>query len=160
MNIQSGLIANRTEANQMAICIEILKTYNCRASEVLKAEWKNFDQDSFLVLIGSKKSSNIIVRDRYILSLISALPKINDQFIFPTISYSKLYHHCKTYYSHLFTKFKKRKYFKVTHGFRYSAVSRFDNETIIRDILHHRSTKSGKFYKIKTGGSDVLSKKS
>jgi len=135
------------KTSQMAICIEILKTYNCRASEVLSATWKNFIPGSMLVLIASKQSCNVIVRDRFILSLIEDLPRLDRDLIFPSVSYNKLYHHCKVYYSHLFTKFKKRKNLKVTHGFRYLNVSQFGTEEVIRDILHHRSIKSGKYYK-------------
>jgi len=136
------------EISEMAICIEVLKVENCRASEILSATWNNFYPDQFLILEARKNSSNVIVRDRFILSLISQLPRTHATKIFPNITYSKLYHHCKTYYSHLFTKFKKRKNFKVTHGFRYSAVEQVANETKIRDILHHRSIKSGKYYKL------------
>ena len=142
-------IPEKHKNSQMAIVVEILKTYNCRASEVLQASWENFIPGSMLVLLASKQSCNVIVRDRFILSLISALPRIDNKKIFPSVSYNKLYHHCKVYYSHLFIKFKKRKNLKVTHGFRYLNVSQFGTEEIIRDILHHRSIKSGKFYKPK-----------
>ena len=128
--------------------IEILKCYNCRAKEVLDAEYSKFFPDKFLILSGKKKSSNIIIRDRFILSKINQLPKIDDVKIFPSVSYNILYRHCKKYYSHLFKKFKGKKYFKVTHGFRYLNVSAIDIETEIRDILHHRSVKSGKYYKV------------
>ena len=133
--------------SQMAICVEILKTYNCRANEVINANWKNFKPELMLVLESSKQSCNVVVRDRFILNLIDDLPRLDKNLIFPSVSYSKLYHHCKVYYSHLFVKFKKRKNLKVTHGFRYLNVSQFGTEEIIRDILHHRSIKSGKFYK-------------
>jgi len=133
--------------SQLSIVIEILKTYNCRSNEVLNAKWNNYFPNQFLILDGSKKSSNVIIRDRFILSLIDNLPHFDSVLIFPSVSYNILYHHVKAYYSHLFVKFKKRKYFRVTHGFRYSAVSKLDNEEKIRDILHHRSVKSGKFYK-------------
>ena len=135
----------------MAIAIEILKSYNCRASEVLSAKWKNYKPGLLLVLEASKQSCNVIVRDRFILSLIDNLPHLDTVYIFPSINYNKLYHHCKVYYSHLFVKFKKRKNLKVTHGFRYLNVSQFGTEEIIRDILHHRSIKSGKFYKLQKG---------
>ena len=140
-------IPEKHKNSQMAICIEILKTYNCRANEVLKAKWKNFVPELMLVLESSKQSCNVIVRDRFILSLIGELPRIDQDLIFPSVNYNKLYHHCKVYYSHLFLKFKKRKNLKVTHGFRYLNVSQFGTEEIIRDILHHRSIKSGKYYK-------------
>lgn len=140
--------------SQLSVIIEILKTYNCRASEVLSAEWNNFYPGSMLILKASKQSSNVVIRDRFILNLISELPKIHSKLIFPSVSYSALYHHIKRYYSHLFIKFKGKKNHKVTHGFRYAKVAPIDNELFIRDILNHRSIKSGKFYK-KTGGSNV-----
>ena len=133
--------------SQLAIAVEILKTYNCRASEVLEAKWSDFNPALYLILEGKKGSSNVIIRDRFILQLISELPRLHSSLIFPSLNYYHLYHHCKKYYSHLFKKFKKRSNFKVTHGFRYTAVEQLANETKIRDILHHRSTKSGKFYK-------------
>ena len=147
MNIIRSLYINSGTISQLATVIEILKCYNCRASEVLSATWLDYFPDQFLILVGKKKSANVIIRDRFILSLIAKLPHIDSVFIFPSVSYNILYHHCKTYYSHLFIKFKKRKYFKVTHGWRYSAVSKLDNEEKIRDILHHRTISSGKYYK-------------
>lgn len=143
----SAIISTEKSLSQMAIVIEILKTYNCRASEVLSASWSNYFPGKFLILDGKKKSSNVIIRDRFILSQIDNLTRIDSSKIFPSVTYNNLYHHCKVYYSHLFKKFKKRKYFKVTHGFRYSNVEHLANDEKIRDILHHRSTKSGKFYK-------------
>lgn len=140
-------IPEKDKNTQLAIAIEILKCYNCRASEVLNAKWKLFNPDQMLVLEASKQSCNVIVRDRYLLSLIDNLPRIDTMFIFPSVTYGILYRHCKQYYSHLFKKFKKNKYYKVTHGFRYLNVSQFGTEEIIRDILHHRSIKSGKYYK-------------
>lgn len=137
------------EISQLAICIEILKTENCRASEILSAKWADFYPGQFLILVGKKHSSNIIIRDRFILSLIASLPVLDEEIIFPSINYYHLYHHVKNHYSHLFIKFRKKKNLKVTHGFRYSAVEQVANETKIRDILHHRSISSGKFYKLK-----------
>lgn len=153
MNVIDSINSDKLLPTQMAICIEILKSYNCRASEVLSAEWQYFDKSKFLVLIGKKNSSNIIIRDRFILDSIARLPRLHATLIFPSVNYNKLYQHVKVYYSHLFSKFKKRKNYKVTHGFRYANVEQFANESIIRDILHHRSTKSGKFYKLSKGVS-------
>jgi integrase len=149
LNIFDKLHRVALQPSQLAIAIEILKTYNCRANEVLKASWTDFYKDSMLILPGSKKSANVIIRDRFILSLIDRLPRLDDKKIFPSLNYYHLYHHCKIYYSHLFVKFKKRHNYKVTHGFRYRAVELVANEEKIRDILHHRSIKSGKFYKLK-----------
>lgn len=133
--------------DQLSIAIEILRTYNCRSVEVLTATWSNYTPGKFLILDGAKNSSNIIVRDRFILQLIDELPRLDVKYIFCSLDYYRLYHHCKKYYSHLFTKFRGKKNFKVTHGFRYCAVEQVANEKKIRDILHHRSIKSGKYYK-------------
>lgn len=133
--------------NQLSIAVEILKTYNCRAIEVLNASWSDYHPGRFLVLNGAKNSSNVIIRDRFILEMLDQLIKLDEEKIFPSINYYHLYRHCKQHYSHLFRKFKKKKNFKVTHGFRYDAVNGVANEEKIRDILHHRSIKSGKFYK-------------
>jgi hypothetical protein len=147
-SILSQLPYSSLQPTQLALAIEILKTYNCRAHEVLSAQWPDFFPDKFLILKGCKKSSNIIIRDRFILSLVASLPRLHSTLIFPSINYYHLYRHCKKYYSHLGVKFKKRKNYKVTHMFRYENVSQIGNDEKIRDILHHRSTKSGKFYKL------------
>lgn len=135
--------------NQLSIVIQILSLYNCRSSEVLNAKWINFYPGKYLILEGAKKSCNVIIRDRIILTLIAELPRFHKTKIFNQITYNKLYHHIKAYYSHLFVKFRTKKYYKVTHGFRYSSVETIDNDEKIRDILHHRSVKSGKYYKSK-----------
>jgi len=147
MNAVTLLNERRQHLSQLAICIEILKVYNCRAGEVLSAEWAKYHKDQFLILSAEKKSSNVIIRDRFILQQINQLPVLHKTKIFPSVNYGILYRHCKKYYSHLFVKFKGRSRFKVTHGFRYCAVTSIDIETEIRDILHHRSIKSGKYYK-------------
>jgi len=148
-SILTSLNSKPFEISQLAVAIEILKTENCRASEVLNARWRDFYPNRMLILTGVKKSSNIIVRDRFILDLIAHLAKLDEEKIFPSLNYYHLYRHCKQFYSHLFVKFKKRKNYKVTHGFRYRAVEAVVNEEKIRDILHHRSIKSGKYYKLK-----------
>lgn len=139
------------QPSQLSIAVEILKLYNCRAAEVLSAKWEDFIPDYRLILEGKKRSANIIIHDRIILTAIARLPKVHSTKIFPSINYYHLYHHIKNNYSHLFLKWKKRKYNKVTHGFRYRAVERVANDEKIQDILHHRSKKSGKFYKLKEG---------
>jgi integrase len=149
LNIMNLNDIKHFQISQLAVAIEILKCYNCRASEILSAEWKDFHTGRFLILTGSKHSSNVIIRDRFILSLVDGLPRIHSTKIFPSINYYHLYHHVKKYYSHLFVKFKKGKNLKVTHGFRYRAILNVATDEKIRDILHHRSIKSGKFYKLK-----------
>jgi len=149
LSVIDQLTIHPLQINQLAIAIEILKTYNCRAQEVLNARWRDFYPNQMLILTGVKKSSNVVIRDRFILQMISQLPILDEEKIFPALNYYHLYRHCKQYYSHLFIKFKKRHNFKVTHGFRYRAVEQVANEEKIRDILHHRSINSGKYYKLK-----------
>lgn len=147
-NIFDSIKLEEKNPVQMYIVLAILESYNCRASEILSATWNDFFKNQFLILRGKKHSSNVIIRDKLILNSIHNLDRLHSTLIFPSVSYYKLYRFVKANYSHLFEKFKKRKNFKVTHGFRYKNVSQFDNPEIIRDILHHRSTKSGKYYKI------------
>lgn len=135
--------------DQLSICIAILSQYNCRSAEVLSAKWNDFKPGKYLILEGCKGSSNVIIRDKTILESISRLRVLNKTMIFPSVNYYHLYRYCKKYFARNFRKFKKRKYEKVTHGFRYEIVSELDNEKKIRDILHHRSVKSGKYYKTK-----------
>lgn len=134
---------------QLEIAVEILRRTNCRASEVLDSKWIDFVPNQFLLISGKKKSCNIILHDRILLNAISQLPRLDEEKIFPSLNYYHLYRYCKSHDSHLFVKFKKRKYYKVTHAYRYRAVELFANDEKIRDILHHRSIKSGKFYKLK-----------
>lgn len=135
--------------NQLSIAVEILKLYNCRASEVLSAKWSDFIPDYRLILEGKKRSANIVIHDRIILASIERLPKLDEEKIFPSLNYYHLYRYCKVHLSHQFVKFKKKKNYKVTHGFRYRAVEQVANDGKIQDILHHRSAKSGKYYKQK-----------
>jgi hypothetical protein len=79
--------------------------------------------------------------------MIDQLPKLDEKKIFPSLNYYHLYRHCRKFYGHMFLKFRGKKNLKITHGFRYDAVTEVANEEKIRDILHHRSIKSGKFYK-------------
>jgi integrase len=151
-SIVEELRNRRVTPGQMQIAVSILQIENCRAREVLNAEWKNFYPDQFLILKGCKGSNNIIVRDRSILKEIGLLPRLDKIFIFNQINYFKLYHYCKQNFSHLFVRFKGKHNLKVTHGFRYAAVEQIGNEFFIRDVLFHRSVKSGRFYKTKSKG--------
>jgi len=139
--------------SQLELATQIILLTNCRASEVLSAHWSDFVPERLLLLPAKKKSSNVILHDRELLRAINKLPRLHNELIFPSINYYHLYHHFKKNYSHLFKKFKGKKNFKVTHGQRYANVEQFANEEKIRDILHHRSTKSGKYYKLKKGVS-------
>jgi hypothetical protein len=59
----------------------------------------------------------------------------------------------------MFVKYRKKSNYKVTHGFRYCAIEQVANDENIRDILHHRSIKSGKFYKQSEGEHNETRKK-
>lgn len=144
---------DQLQMNHLELITRILEQYNCRSNEVLSAKWKNFYPDKFLILESSKKSANVIVRDKQILSALSSLHHYDNKFIFPFVSYYQLYRYIKKNYSHLINSLKKRQNQKVTHAFRYESVKNIDNDEKIRDILHHRSIKSGKYYKNFKGDS-------
>ena len=139
----------KPEPDLLKLITSILSIYNCRISEILSASWSNFYPERFLILKGAKKSQNIIVTDRIILNSIANLPKTHQVLIFPYISYYQVYHYIKSRYGHLFAKIKHRKNLKITHAFRYLNLESIDNDNFIKDILHHNSLKSGKFYKNK-----------
>lgn len=145
--------AFKNKKDYFSIIMQILIIYNCRISEVLSATWTNLIPGKFLILVGVKKSANIIVTDRKLLQLITDLPHIDKEKIFPYVSYTQIYHHIKTNYSHLLTDIRIKKNRKITHAFRYLNVASIDNEKFIKDILHHNSTRSGKYYKNKLKGS-------
>lgn len=132
--------------NKIDIVIYILKTYNCRVSEVLSAKWENFYQDKYLILEGLKGSRNIFIRDSLILNRISNLTRDDDKLIFKYVKYSTIYYYLKKYYSHLGIFVKRKKNVMITHAFRYLNVKFLDNDKFIRDALYHSSIKSNKYY--------------
>jgi len=144
--LENYIKAERQFSNCYEIILQILVIYNCRISEILKATHDNFNPDKFLCLHGAKGSAAVIIRDREILRAISKLPKNHPTLIFPFVTYYQVYHFIKTKYSHLLTGIKIKKNMKVTHAFRYSNVDKLKDENIIREVLHHRSMKSSKFY--------------
>lgn len=150
-NLFDVISTEKEKLPQLDIIVIILQIYNCRASEILDATWDNFHPGKFLVLQGKKRSGNVIIRDRIILRQISMIEKIKPPQIFYAVTYPKLYRHIKKYYSHMFVRYKGKKNYKVTHGFRYANVDGIDNDEFIRDILNHRSKKSGIYYKSKKG---------
>lgn len=147
--LKLNLITDRNKllSQEEKIIIEILYRYNCRISEVLRAEWKKFFPPMYLTLSGAKKSKPVIIRDTSILSMINELPRLNQTLIFPTTSYQRLYRCIKSQYGHLFHKFKTKKNEKVTHGFRYLNVQTNIDDDTASTVLHHRSKKSLKYYR-------------
>lgn len=153
LNIKDYLTHQTLHNDIFSLIILILSIYNCRINEILKASWKNYYHGRFLILEGSKGSANIIIHDREILKAIALLPRSNEEFIFPWITYYQIYHEIKKKYSHILPNISHRKNMKITHSFRYLNVSGIDNDKFIKDILHHNSTRSGKYYKNKLKGS-------
>lgn len=146
MDILTAITNNQLLPKQLKVCLSILALYNCRASEVLSANKKNFVPGHFLILKGKKKSSDIIIRDRLLLLDIASLVPSPDGRYFSCVSYPQLYRAVKAQYSHLFIPFKGKKNFKVTHGFRYAAASLSNDPASVKSILNHNSLKSGRFY--------------
>ncbi len=132
---------------QLFVILLILQTYNVRISEILEAEFPYFHPDKFLILKGKKRSADIIIRDRYILTLVSNLPRLHERLIFFPINYKTVYRYIKRNYSHLFAKYKTKKNYKVTHAFRYANVENVSDPSSLQAILHHNSKKSQKYYK-------------
>lgn len=152
-------IAQRFSLDPMHLVLIILERYNPRISEILSAQWSNFYPKTYLILSGVKKSQNVIIRSPDILDAINKLPRVDSVKIFPYLTYSKVYHFIKANYSHLFNRFKKKKNCKVTHGYRYLNVEKISNDKVIRDILHHRSLRSGVYYKQNKEVSNGTTKK-
>ena len=135
--------------NAYQLIIDILQIYNCRISEILEAKRINFIPGRFLILEGKKRSANIIIRTPEILKRLEELPKTDEVFFFKYVSYYSIYNFIKRNYSHLFKNIKIKKTHKITHAFRYLNVDDIANDKFIKDILHHNSVKSGKYYKLK-----------
>lgn len=136
-------------SKRQKIILEILAIYNCRISEVLSATIDNYYPDRFLILKGKKKSSDIVITDRKILSDIDQLSFFGSNKIFDGVTYLQMYRIIKRDYSHLFARFKKKKNYKITHGFRYFNILNVKDEKSIKSILHHNSISSQKYYKLK-----------
>ena len=152
MHIFEALAQSKFVGEKEVLVVRILEEYNCRVSEVLKAEWKNFIPDKYLILAGLKRSRSIVVRDRDILSQISHLPRTSHEFIFHPVKYRRIYELCRRSLNDKVNIFKRYKNRKVTHYFRYSNVLPIDNEKFIQDILHHNSARSSGFYKKQSKG--------
>lgn len=132
--------------DHLAFISLLLLKYNLRCSEILDVSKKDLHYPHFIIFRGKKKSSNIIIRDDFVVNYFyNLLPNTKDKF-FDFINYNCVYNYFRKNFSHLFTQFKTNKNNKVTHGPRYF-FSRLTNEPdIVRDILYHRSIKSGSYY--------------
>lgn len=139
--------------NQLFIISEILRIENCRVSEILSATWQNYHARRFLILQGKKKSASVIIRDRILLKMIDGIPKTHDDLIFPNVNYRQVYNFIKSKFGHQFDCIKVRKNKKITHAFRYINLRAIDNDENIKQILHHNSRRSGKYYKNKLKGA-------
>jgi len=153
LQLFEALSAYKYSGIKEVLVVRILEEYNCRVSEVLTARWIDFDPDRYLILPGLKGSRSIVVRDRDLLSQISALSKTSNEFIFHPVTYQRIYGLCKKLLNEKIFTFRKKKNSKVTHYFRYANVLSLDNDKIIQDVLHHNSARSSGYYKTKRKGS-------
>lgn len=139
------------EGKEVSLVIEILKVYNCRVQEVLNATWEDFFPGKMLILKGLKKSANIIVRDRIILSCIAQLYKWEKDKIFPNVNKQKVQRAMLRHYPGIVSAAGRSKRRRITHAWRYLAARIVQDEKQTQDILHHRSVKSQSYYKSKKG---------
>jgi len=147
-----NLLNTRTVRNsgfEIPLICEILFTYNCRISEVLSAERKNFFPGKFLILLGKKHSANIIIRDRKILADVENLFRFRDDLLFVSNTYNNVYSFFKKNFSHYYNSVSTRKNKHITHFTRYFATQNISDEEILKNVLHHNSKKSNHFYKNK-----------
>jgi len=149
VNIIDSIYSTLSLDSRRDIATALLIQYNVRASEVLRARYTDFYYPDFLILRGSKKSRDIVVRDRQLLARIHLLPALHQDLIFYPLKYSQLYHFVRSRYDHLLSRFKGRKNNKVTHAFRYAAASRVSQDEDITLVLNHRSSKSRIYYQSK-----------
>jgi len=145
-NILNVIISDLQLSTQLKVILLILERYNCRAGEVLAAKRSLFIPGRMLILKGSKHSNDVIVRDLNILSLIEQLPLLDQDLLFPSVHYQSLYRHVKKNYSHLFIKYKTKKNYKVTHGFRFLNANLINDPASVKSILNHASQASGTYY--------------
>lgn len=149
LNVLNSLGNFKLLSPRLKIVVEILIVYNARISEILLADYKNFYPHQFLILDGLKKSENVIIRDRILLEEIQQLKPNGSALIFYPLKYKFVYDFIKRNYSHLFNRIKTSKTKKVTHAFRYLNVQPLADDNNIKLILHHRSQRSGIYYKNK-----------
>lgn len=134
---------------ELDLCIEILRVYNPRISEILSCPTSNYYPGRFLILEGKKKSNNVIIRDPNILQIVDFLIKDGRNYIFQNLNYQLVKREVYRRYGYLITKIYCKKNKKVTHIFRYLNIDNLEKDEYIRDVLHHRSISSGMFYKNK-----------
>jgi hypothetical protein len=145
-NVFNSIIHNQNFNKKIKIILLILSKYNTRCAEILSAKFSDYYPDIHLILKGSKRSSDITIRDSIILELIKELPASKDNLIFSGVSYRTIYSIVKKNYSHLFKKFKTKHNYKVTHGFRYYNAQFVKDSKQLKSVLHHNSEYSGVFY--------------
>lgn len=158
VSILDSLDTNKYLDDKTKIILQILISYNPRISEILNATWKNYFHDRFLILEGKKNSHSVIIRDREILKSISNLQRSSSSLIFEGITYSQIRSIISKNFSHLLNLIQHKKYRKLTHAFRYLNLKDVDNDEQIEVILHHRSLRSGIYYKNKLKGSTAHEK--
>lgn len=131
---------------EMEIILETLFLYNPRINEILSATKQQFNRAGFMVLKGSKKSADIIIRDRELIKKYHALAEKRETKLFRYTKYGDVYRYIWNNLSHIVNKVAKKKNCKVTHAFRYLNANTFEDEATIKSLLHHNSTRSNHFY--------------
>jgi hypothetical protein len=149
VNILSSLYSLPLISDRLKLVVEILITYNPRISEILNLRDHDLYPDQYIIIPGLKKSEAIVIRDKDILIKIQNLKPNGSSMIFYPIKYYQVYHFIKSHYGHLLKKIKIKKNKKITHAFRYLNIEPLVNDTDIKLILHHRSLRSGNYYKNK-----------
>ena len=146
LNIELKAFDNKFLSRLEALFITILSRHNLRVCELLRCKRTDLMPGRYLIIPGAKGSCNVIIRDKDLIAEAASIPASGSDLLFYPLTYNLIYRDVKRYYSHLFVDIKTRKNQKVTHAFRYLAVRGVVDVEIARDILHHRSSKSSKYY--------------
>lgn len=149
ITILSSLKSQPLLSERLKIIIEILIVYNCRIKEILNLSRRDIYPHQFIIIRGLKKSADIVIRDREILTRIENLKENGSDFVFFPVKYKFVYDFLKRNYSHLFKNIIIKKNMKITHAPRYLNAAPLGNDKDIELILHHRSQRSSKYYKNK-----------
>lgn len=124
----------------------LLLKYNLRVSEILDVKKNDLKYPHFIIFRARKKSSNIIIRDNFVVNYFYQMLPYTKKEFFYFINYNNIYHYFRKNFSHLFKDFKSSKNNKITHGPRYYYAHLTNEPELVRDILNHRSLRSGKYY--------------
>lgn len=140
------LTAVARESLEIEVILDLLILYNPRALEILRLVKSDVVQDRFLIIRGAKRSQDIIVRDRELMSKINRLAKKRTDRLFISTTYGYLYRYIRLNFGDLIKCIDKKKNCKVTHLFRYLNTLGINDESSLKALLHHNSKSSQKYY--------------